>query len=42
MVVVSSTPTIGPLAWTRDADAKPIGVAGHSLDRAFERFDATL
>ena len=38
MVVVSSTLTIGPIAQTLDADAKPIGEAGHGLDRAFGRF----
>jgi NAD(P)H-dependent FMN reductase len=38
MVVVSSTLTIGPIAQTLDADARPIGEAGHSLDRAFGRF----
>jgi NAD(P)H-dependent FMN reductase len=38
MVVVSSTLTIGPIAQTLDADAKPIGEAGHSVDRAFGRF----
>ncbi len=38
MVVISSTLTIGPIAQTLDADARPIGEAGHSLDRAFGRF----
>ena len=38
MVVVSSTLTIGPITQTLDVDAKPIGEAGHSLDRAFGRF----
>ncbi len=38
MVVISSTLTIGPIAQTLDADARPIGEAGHSLDRSFGRF----
>ena len=38
MVVVSSQLTVGPIAATLDADAKPIGAAGEALDRAFPRF----
>ena len=37
MVVVSSTITIGPVAQTLDAEAKPIGDAGRALERSFAR-----
>ena len=38
MVVVSSTLAVGPISQTLDADGKPTGPAGASLDRAFPRF----
>jgi NAD(P)H-dependent FMN reductase len=38
MVVISSTLTVGPIAQTLTADAKPIGEGGKLLDRAFPRF----
>jgi NAD(P)H-dependent FMN reductase len=38
MVVVSSTLAVGPISQTLDADGKPTGSAGASLDHAFPRF----
>jgi NAD(P)H-dependent FMN reductase len=38
MVVISSTLTVGPIAATLDAEAKPTGSAGEALDKAFTRF----
>jgi NAD(P)H-dependent FMN reductase len=38
MVVISSTLTVGPIAATLDAEAKPTGSAGEALDKAFPRF----
>jgi NAD(P)H-dependent FMN reductase len=38
MVVISSTITVGPIAQTLDAEAKPIGDAGRALERSFSRF----
>lgn len=38
MVVISSTLTVGPIAATLDAEAKPTGSAGDALARAFPRF----
>lgn len=38
MVVISSTLTVGPIAATLDAEAKPIGSAGEALAHAFTRF----
>jgi NAD(P)H-dependent FMN reductase len=38
MVVVSSTLTVGPIAQTLDAEARPVGEAGQALERAFGRF----
>ena len=38
MVVVSSTLAVGPISQTLDADARPTGGAGESLDRSFVRF----
>jgi len=38
MVVVSSTLTVGPIAETLDAEAKPIGEVGRRLQGAFSRF----
>ncbi|AKJ29128.1 NADPH-dependent FMN reductase [Caldimonas brevitalea] len=38
MVVVSSTLAVGPISATLDADGRPTGSAGESLERAFGRF----
>jgi len=38
MVVISSTLTVGPIAQTLDADARPTGEAGSALAQAFPRF----
>jgi NAD(P)H-dependent FMN reductase len=38
MAVISSTLTVGPIAETLDADARPIGPAGASLEAKFPRF----
>ncbi|SFR79878.1 NADPH-dependent FMN reductase [Sphingomonas jatrophae] len=38
MVVVPSTLTVGPITQTLDAEGRPVGDAGKSLDRAFTRF----
>jgi NAD(P)H-dependent FMN reductase len=38
MNVVSSTLAVGPISQTLDADGKPTGPAGESLDRSFVRF----
>ena len=38
MVVISSTLAIGPIAQTLDADGRPTGKAGESLQKAFARF----
>jgi NAD(P)H-dependent FMN reductase len=42
MAVISSTLAVGPIADTLDADGKPIGPAGASLQRAFALFAADL
>ena len=42
MVVVSSTLSVGPIAATLDADGRPTGDAGASLERQFTRFAADL
>jgi NAD(P)H-dependent FMN reductase len=38
MVVISSTLAVGPIAQTLDADGKPTGSSGESLQKAFPRF----
>jgi NAD(P)H-dependent FMN reductase len=38
MIVVSSTLAVGPIAEALDAEAMPVGDAGHALERAFPRF----
>jgi NAD(P)H-dependent FMN reductase len=38
MVVISSSLTVGPIAETLDDAGEPIGKAGQSLSRAFDRF----
>ena len=38
MIVVSSTLSVGLIAQTLDAEGKPLGEAGHALERAFGRF----
>ena len=38
MVVVSSTLAVGPIADTLDADGKPIGALGATLQQSFPRF----
>ena len=38
MVVISSTLAVGPIAQTLDAEGRPTGTAGESLDRSFGRF----
>jgi NAD(P)H-dependent FMN reductase len=38
MVVVSSTLTVGPIAETLDAEARPIGDGGRFLQKSFQRF----
>ncbi|MEJ8853503.1 NAD(P)H-dependent oxidoreductase [Variovorax robiniae] len=38
MVVISSTLAVGPISQTLDAEGKPIGSGGQSLDRSFGRF----
>lgn len=38
MIVVSSNLAVGPIAETLDERAKPLGDAGHALERAFPRF----
>ena len=38
MVVISSTLTVGPIAQTLDAEARPTGESGQALERAFPRF----
>jgi NAD(P)H-dependent FMN reductase len=38
MVVISSTLTVGPIADSLDANGKPAGDAGATLERAFTRF----
>ena len=38
MVVISSTLTVGPIDQTLDGASEPIGEAGASLERAFQRF----
>jgi NAD(P)H-dependent FMN reductase len=38
MVVISSTLAVGPISQTLDADGKPTGSGGESLQRAFPRF----
>jgi NAD(P)H-dependent FMN reductase len=38
MVVISSMVTVGPIAQTLDANAKPSGKAGQALERGFPRF----
>ena len=42
MPVIPSTLTVGPIAATLDADGRPIGDAGASLERAFGRFARDL
>ena len=42
MVVISSSLTVGPIAQTLDAEAKPTGEAGKALDHAFGRFAEDL
>ena len=42
MPVIPSTLTAGPIAATLDADGRPIGDAGASLERAFGRFARDL
>jgi len=38
MIVISSTLAVGPIAEALSAEGKPVGEAGHLLDRAFPRF----
>jgi NAD(P)H-dependent FMN reductase len=38
MIVISSTLAVGPIAVALSAEGKPVGEAGHLLDRAFPRF----
>ncbi|MCW7541290.1 NAD(P)H-dependent oxidoreductase [Aquabacterium sp. A7-Y] len=38
MVVISSTLAVGPISATLDADGRPTGSAGDSLERSFGRF----
>jgi len=38
MVVISSTLAVGPIAQTLDAEGRPTGPAGQSLEKAFVRF----
>ncbi|PZU79167.1 MAG: NADPH-dependent FMN reductase [Sphingomonas sp.] len=42
MPVIPSTLTVGPIAATLDADGRPLGDAGASLERAFGRFARDL
>lgn len=42
MPVIPSTLTVGPIAATLDADGRPVGDAGASLERAFGRFARDL
>lgn len=42
MPVIPSTLTVGPVAATLDADGRPVGDAGASLERAFGRFARDL
>jgi NAD(P)H-dependent FMN reductase len=38
MIVISSTLAVGPIAEALSAEGKPVGEAGHLLERAFPRF----